>query len=45
MLPHLFSAASYCNLHNLVSATGLDFTEDIDKSDCTQWSTANCDKY
>ncbi len=38
-------ACSYCNLHNLVSNTGLTFKEFIDTSDCTQYSIANCAKY
>lgn len=36
---------NYCNLHNLAEKTGLTFNEDIDTSDCTQYQTANCNKY
>lgn len=36
---------NYCNLHNLVLASGLDYSEDVDTSDCTQYASANCNKY
>eukprot|EP00003_Mantamonas_plastica_P018890 TRINITY_DN3081_c0_g2_i2.p3 TRINITY_DN3081_c0_g2~~TRINITY_DN3081_c0_g2_i2.p3 ORF type:complete len:166 (+),score=58.18 TRINITY_DN3081_c0_g2_i2:889-1386(+) len=36
---------NYCNLHNLVANGGLKFTESADDSSCTQYSSANCDKY
>ena len=41
----LDDGTNYCNLHNLIEATTLTFTEDVDTSDCTQYSTANCAKY
>ena len=41
----LDDGTNYCNLHNLVSATNLAFDENVDKSDCTQYSSANCNKY
>ena len=41
---------NYCNLHNLVVGSGLNatmygFKEDTDNSKCTQYTSANCDKY
>lgn len=40
---------NYCNLHNLITGSGLDKTdgyeENVSSSECTQVSTANCDKY
>ena len=41
----LDDGTNYCNLHNLVTGTKLQFTEDVDTSDCTQYSSANCAKY
>ena len=41
----LDDGTNLCNLRNLVSATGLSYTENIDHSRCTQWDSANCDKY
>ena len=41
----LDDGTNYCNLHNLVEASGLSFSEDVDTSDCTQYSSANCAKY
>jgi hypothetical protein len=40
---------NYCNLHNIVTGAGLDkvysFSEKTSDSDCTQYSSADCDKY
>mmetsp|Transcript_60595 Transcript_60595/g.146421 ORF Transcript_60595/g.146421 Transcript_60595/m.146421 type:complete len:158 (-) Transcript_60595:65-538(-) len=36
---------NYCNLHNLALASGLQFSERVSDSTCTQYSSANCDKY
>ncbi|KAL9967011.1 hypothetical protein ACROYT_G025165 [Oculina patagonica] len=40
---------NYCNLHNLITGSGLDklpkFKETTDNSICTQYTSANCDKY
>ena len=42
---------NYCNLHNLVVGSGLTNTtrygykEDTDNSKCTEYSSADCDKY
>ncbi|GFO05273.1 hypothetical protein PoB_003177800 [Plakobranchus ocellatus] len=40
---------NYCNLHNLITGSGLDktarFKEDTSDSVCTQFSSANCEKY
>ncbi|XP_059148725.1 uncharacterized protein LOC131935970 [Physella acuta] len=40
---------NYCNLHNLITGSGLDLTanykEATDNGRCTQYSSANCDKY
>jgi hypothetical protein len=36
---------NYCNLHNLATATTLQFTEKTSDSICTQYSSANCTKY
>lgn len=41
----LDDGTNYCNLRNLIEATDLTFTQKIDTSDCTQYSTANCAKY
>ncbi|KAK3732115.1 hypothetical protein RRG08_026499 [Elysia crispata] len=40
---------NYCNLHNLITGSGLnktkDFSEKTNDLKCTQYSSANCDKY
>lgn len=40
---------NYCNLHNLIAGAGLDktnaYSEKTDDSVCTQYSSADCDKY
>ena len=41
---------NYCNLHNLVVGAGIDnstygFKEDTDNSICTEYSSADCNKY
>ncbi|KAJ7365180.1 hypothetical protein OS493_007831 [Desmophyllum pertusum] len=40
---------NYCNLHNLITGSGLDkfpkFQEVTSDSVCTQYSSRNCDKY
>lgn len=40
---------NYCNLHNLITGSGLDkmagYKETTSNSVCTQYSSANCDKY
>jgi len=40
---------NYCNLFNLMDGSGLtndpSFSEDTSNSQCTQWSTADCDIY
>ncbi|GFR82888.1 PiggyBac transposable element-derived protein 2 [Elysia marginata] len=40
---------NYCNLHNLITGSGLDKTENFSEKTndkiCTQYSTADCDKY
>merc|ERR1711916_42033 len=36
---------NYCNLHNVVSIVDAPFTEETSDSVCTQYSSANCDKY
>eukprot|EP00180_Rhodochaete_pulchella_P000640 Plantae.Rhodophyta-Rhodochaete_pulchella.ctg14724.p1 GENE.Plantae.Rhodophyta-Rhodochaete_pulchella.ctg14724~~Plantae.Rhodophyta-Rhodochaete_pulchella.ctg14724.p1 ORF type:complete len:276 (-),score=27.22 Plantae.Rhodophyta-Rhodochaete_pulchella.ctg14724:38-793(-) len=41
----LDDGTNYCNLHNLADASGINYQETIDKSACTQWQSANCDKY
>ncbi|XP_014677259.1 PREDICTED: uncharacterized protein LOC106817126 [Priapulus caudatus] len=46
----LDSGTNYCNLHNLITGTGLDtgdasYKEKTSNSVCTQYSSANCEKY
>lgn len=41
----LDSGTNYCNLHNLVTAQSLPFTEQVSESDCTQLTSADCEKY
>ena len=47
----LDEGTNYCNLHNLVVGSGLangtvyGFKEETDNSICTQYTSANCDKY
>ena len=47
----LDDGTNYCNLHNLVVGSGLTnttkygFKEVTENSKCTQYSSANCDKY
>ena len=45
----LDSGTNYCNLHNLVTGSGLNmspgFKEDVNDSSCTQYSSADCTKY
>ncbi|XP_032222875.1 uncharacterized protein LOC5521666 [Nematostella vectensis] len=40
---------NYCNLHNLITGSGLDktegYVEETSDSVCTQYSKRNCDKY
>ncbi|XP_060552276.1 uncharacterized protein LOC132713642 [Ruditapes philippinarum] len=40
---------NYCNLHNLITGAKLDkspqYSESTSNSKCTQFSSANCDKY
>ena len=40
---------NYCNLHNLITGCGLNkepgYKEVTDNSKCTQYTSANCDKY
>ena len=37
---------NYCNIHNIIFGSGLtNFTESTSNSICTQFSTANCDRY
>lgn len=40
---------NYCNLHNLITGSGLNktqnFAETTNNWKCTQYSSANCDKY
>ena len=40
---------NYCNLHNLIIGAGLDkmkgYKENTSNDDCTQYSSADCDKY
>ncbi|KAH9503220.1 hypothetical protein Btru_068497 [Bulinus truncatus] len=40
---------NYCNLHNLITGSGLNetkgFTEETNNGRCTQYSSANCEKY
>ncbi|KAL3831473.1 hypothetical protein ACJMK2_023217 [Sinanodonta woodiana] len=45
----LDSSTNYCNLHNLITGSGLDkvpgYTETTSDSVCTQYSSADCEKY
>lgn len=42
----LDNSVNYCNLHNLVHATRLDYEEaDVSDATCTQYSSANCERY
>ena len=41
----LDAGTNYCNLHNLVAATGLVFAETTSDSVCTQYSSHDCSKY
>ena len=41
----LDQGTNYCNLHNLVAATGLPFSEQTSDSVCTQYSKAQCAKF
>ena len=37
---------NYCNLHNLVEGTGMKgYTEETWNSKCTQYTSANCERY
>ncbi|KAK7110172.1 uncharacterized protein [Littorina saxatilis] len=42
-------STNYCNLHNLITGAGLDkvsgYSEQTSDSICTQFSSANCEKY
>ncbi|KAK7476473.1 hypothetical protein BaRGS_00032308 [Batillaria attramentaria] len=42
-------STNYCNLHNLITGAGLDkqpgYVESTSDSVCTQYSSANCEKY
>ncbi|GFO48401.1 hypothetical protein PoB_007490600 [Plakobranchus ocellatus] len=46
---YLDQSTNYCNLHNLITGSHLDKTphyhEKTSDSTCTQYSTANCEKY
>ncbi|CAM9111138.1 unnamed protein product [Hapterophycus canaliculatus] len=42
----LDNSVNYCNLHNLVDASGLEYVEnDVSDCTCTQYSTADCERY
>lgn len=42
----LDNGVNYCNLHNLVAETKLDFTEsDVSDDTCTQYSKSDCNRY
>ena len=41
----LDQGTNYCNLHNLVAATGLAFGETTSDSICTQYSSHDCSKF
>lgn len=41
----LDQGTNYCNLHNLMAATGLAFGETTSDSICTQHSSADCSKF
>ncbi|CAM9253471.1 unnamed protein product [Scytosiphon promiscuus] len=42
----LDNSVNYCNLHNLVEASGLEYAEnDVSDCSCTQYSTADCERY
>ncbi|RUS71995.1 hypothetical protein EGW08_020243 [Elysia chlorotica] len=38
-------STNYCNLHNIITGSGLDFKETTSDDICTQYSSANCEKY
>jgi len=42
-------STNYCNLHNLITGSGLDkvsgYKESTSDSVCTQYTSANCEKY
>jgi len=47
---YLDSGTNYCNMRNLISGAGLDsndtaFTEETNDGICTQYSSADCNKY
>lgn len=46
---HLDYSTNYCNMHNLVTGSGLDrvpgFQEQTSTSECTQYDEANCNTY
>ncbi|CAN0489945.1 unnamed protein product, partial [Ectocarpus sp. 8 AP-2014] len=42
----LDNSVNYCNIHNLVDACMLQYVEtDVSDSQCTQYSTADCERY
>nr|XP_054768643.1 uncharacterized protein LOC129276267 [Lytechinus pictus] len=45
----LDKGTNYCNLHNLITGSGLDetkgYTENTNDGQCTQFSSADCDVY
>ena len=41
----LDNGTNYCNIRNLVQATQLDFKETTSDNVCTQFSSADCDKF
>ncbi|CAM9860072.1 unnamed protein product [Ascophyllum nodosum] len=42
----LDNSVNYCNLHNLVEASGLEFQEvGVSDETCTQYSSADCERY
>ncbi|XP_071479354.1 uncharacterized protein [Diadema antillarum] len=46
---YLDYGTNYCNLHNLITGSGLDkapgYSEKTDDSICTQYTSADCEKY
>jgi len=46
---HLDMGTNFCNMKNLITGAGLDMTEGFSETasddTCTQYSTADCDKY
>jgi len=46
---YLDYSTNYCNLHNLITGAGLDkldkYTETTSNQVCTQYSSANCERY